>query len=350
VHLIEKILEKAIYNEKKKIVLPESYDVRVLKAAEIITNRKVSNVVLIGNEDKIYDLAEMNDIDLFGCEIINFHDDVNKNQYIKEFLFLRKDKGLTSSQAFEVLTNANNLHYAGMMVRSGFVDGCVAGAANTTGDVIRAGVQTVGLMPGVSLVSSAIFIDTGLTDFGEDGVFLMADVAVNPNPEAHQLAGIAISSAQTFESVLGVPAKVAMLSFSTKGSAEHPDVLKVREATSLARQMSEDLVIDGELQIDPAIDKRSAAMKTPGGTLAGNANVLVFPNLDAGNIGSKIPQVLYGAKGIGPLLQGLRKPFNDLSRSCSVENIVGVTAMTCLQAITKMDHRKEPVCALASSL
>lgn len=342
---IDKIIDRAIYSNSKRIVFPESYDLRMLKAAEIVSNRSIAKVVLIGNGDELSRLAKVNDIELSGCEIINFDDDENKNQYIKEFVFIRKDKGLTSSQAYEVLSNSTNLHYAGMMLRSGYVDGCVAGAANTTGSVIRAGVQTVGLMPGVSLVSSAILIDTGLKDFGEEGVFLMADVAVNPNPNAQQLAGIAVSSAQTFESILEVPAKVAMLSFSTKGSAEHPDVQKVREATALAREILEDLIIDGELQIDPAVDQRSAGMKTPDSPLAGKANVLVFPDLDAGNIGSKIPQVLYGAKGIGPLLQGLRKPFNDLSRSCSVENIVGVTAMTCLQATIKLNHCEERVCA-----
>lgn len=347
---MEKIINKAVYGQSKKIVFPESYDVRMLKAAEIINYRKIAKITLIGDADEIHRCAKVNDIDVSGCEIIKFDDDLNKNQYIKELVFLRKDKGLSLSQAHEVLSNPTNLHYAGMMLRSGYVDGCVAGAANTTGDVIRAGVQTVGLMPGVRLVSSAILIDTGLKDFGEEGVFLMADVAVNPNPDAQQLAGIAVSSAQTFESILEVPAKVAMLSFSTKGSAEHPDVQKVREATALAREISKDMIIDGELQIDPAVSQRSAGMKTPDSPLAGKANVLVFPDLDAGNIGSKIPQVLYGAKGIGPLLQGLRKPFNDLSRSCSVENIVGVTAMTCLQASIKLNHCEGAVCAQASSL
>ncbi|APG26139.1 phosphate acyltransferase [Syntrophotalea acetylenica] len=347
---MEKIINKAICGPRKKIVFPESYDVRMLKAAEIITNRKIAKIILIGDAEEINMCAEINHIDISGCEIIKFRDDINKNQYLKEFVFLRKDKGITSSQAYEVLSNLTNLHYAGMMLQSGYVDGCVAGAANTTGDVIRAGVQTVGLMIGVSLVSSAILVDTGLKDFGEEGVFLMADVAVNPNPDAQQLAGIAVSSAQTFESILEVPARVAMLSFSTKGSAEHPDIQKVREATVLARDISKNMIIDGELQIDPAVCQRSAGMKTPDSPLAGKANVLVFPDLDAGNIGSKIPQVLYGAKGIGPLLQGLRKPFNDLSRSCSVETIVGVTAMTCLQASIKLNHCEEVVCAHAASL
>ena len=329
---IQKTIESAKSKKTKTLVFPESYDVRVIKAAKKITENKIAKVVLIGKCDEIKALAEKNNINMSGLEIVCFKNDNMAPGYVEDFVALRKTKGVDASLAFSMLSNPNNLHYAGMMLRSGFVDGCVAGAANSTGDVVRAAIQTVGLAPDIGLVSSALFLVTHAKHLGDEGVFLMADVAVNPNPDARQLAEIAVSSASTFESIIRKKAKVAMLSFSTKGSASHADVEKVKQATFLARGMSDSLIIDGELQFDSAVDPKSGSIKAPSSPVAGQANVLIFPDLDASNIGGKMPIVLYGAKPIGPLLQGLKKPFNDLSRSCSVDDIVSLAAMTCLQA------------------
>lgn len=318
--------------QKRKLVFPEGYDVRVLAAAERVANDGVADVVLLGCPDTIAKLATDEGIDLTQVDIVDPQKDPRFDLLAEKFYEQRKEKGISLEDARHILSGESNLYYAGMLLKEGQVDGCVAGAANTTGDVIRAAIQTVGMSPGINRVSSSIFVVTAFENLGEKGVFLMADVAVNPDPDERDLAEIAVSSAQTYQAIMKKQPKVAMLSFSTKGSAEHPAVAKVREATMQAKILCPDLLIDGELQIDPAVDPKSASRKAPGSPVAGQANVLVFPDLGAANIGSKMPQVIGGAKPIGPLVQGVDKPFNDLSRSCKVDDIVVLAAMTSLQA------------------
>lgn len=330
-NFIDDIINKAKIR-KKRLVLPEGYDVRVLSAAERISQEGLAEIVILGCPELISEAAAREKLDLSRVMIVKPEQHAHFEELAASFYNLRKEKGISLEEARKTLSDEKNLYYAGMMLKAELVDGCVAGAANTTGDVIRAAIHTVGLKTGINRVSSSIFVVTDSEHLGEKGVFLMGDVAVNPDPDARCLAEIAISSAETYESVMGNQAKVAMLSFATKGSASHPAVDKVREATMLAKVISPDVTVDGELQIDPAVDPRSAARKAPDSPVAGQANVLVFPDLGAANIGSKMPQVIGGAKPIGPLVQGVAKPFNDLSRSCTVDDVVVLAAMTCLQA------------------
>lgn len=317
---------------KKTIVMPESYDPRILQAAEQIHTDGIAEIVLLGNPLEIADLAKKTGVDLAGINFLYSESDPNFSEYVEKFYQNRKEKGVTREDAYNILSTKDNLYYAGMLLKNKHVDGCVAGASNTTGDVIRAAIHTVGMKEGINRISSSIFVVTEFEHLGSNGVLLMADVAVNPDPDAQTLADIAVTSALTYEAVIDGEAKVAMLSFSTKGSASHPDVEKVQEATELAKSLNPDLNIDGELQIDPALDPRSARTKAPNSPVAGQANVLVFPDLGAANIGSKIPQVIGNARSIGPIVQGVASPFNDLSRNCTIEDVVVLTAMTCLMA------------------
>jgi phosphate acetyltransferase len=230
------------------------------------------------------------------------------------------------------LTAKDNLYFAAMMVRKGDAGGAVAGADNTTGDVLRAAFQVIGTAPGMKTVSSVFLMVTKTPEFGENGVLCFADCAVNPNPDAQALAEIAVSTAASCKSFLGVDARVAMLSFSTKGSASHDDCDKVLKALSIARELAPELSIDGELQADAALIPKVGDKKAPGSTVAGKANTIIFPDLDAGNIGYKLVERLAGAEAVGPIIQGLAKPVNDLSRGCSVEDIVNVSAITAVQA------------------
>ena len=254
------------------------------------------------------------------------------DDYVAELVELRKKKGLTPEQARELLTAEDNLYFASMMVRKGDAGGAVAGAFNTTGDVLRAAFQVIGTAPGMKTVSSVFLMVTKNPDFGENGILLFADCAVNPNPDAQALAEIAVSTASSCKSFLGVDARVAMLSFSTKGSAAHEDADKVLEALALAKQLDPQLQIDGELQADAALLPKVGEKKAPGSPVAGKANTLIFPDLDAGNIGYKLVERVAGAEAVGPIIQGLAKPVNDLSRGCSVEDIISVAAITAVQA------------------
>jgi len=312
----------------RTIVLPEGNDERIVKAAEIITKEGISKVVLLGDPDEISEVA--GDINLAGVEIINPKDSPKLEEYTSKCYEMRKEKGVTKQDALEIMKDP--LYYGNMMVRRGDADGLVAGALNTTGDVLRPAFQIVRTSPGTSIVSSAFIMIVPNCNLGADGIFFFADCAANPNPTAEQLAEIAISSAKSTKTLIGVEPKVAMLSYSTKGSAEHELIDKVRKATELAKQKAPQLAIDGELQADAAIVPNVASSKAPDSSIAGNANVLVFPDLQAANIGYKLVQRLANAEAIGPISQGLYKPVNDLSRGCNIDDIVNVVAITALQA------------------
>ncbi|GFO57207.1 phosphate acetyltransferase [Geomonas sp. Red276] len=329
--LIELIKDKA-RKQLKTVVLPESYDERMLFAAQQIVEQGLAKIILLGNPETLKAACAAKGINLAGVEIIEPATSAKLNGYIEKLVELRKSKGLTAEQARELLTAADNLYFAGMMVREGDADGEVAGATGTTGDVLRAAFQTVGPAPGIKTVSSFFLMATKTPQFGENGVILFADCAVNPNPDAQALAEIAVATAKNCTAFLDVPARVAMLSFSTKGSAKHADADKVLKALEIAKGMDPNLNIDGELQADAALIPAVGGKKAPGSPVAGQANVLVFPDLDAGNIAYKVVERLAGAAAIGPVIQGLGKPVNDLSRGCSVQDIVDVTAITAVQA------------------
>ena len=327
--LVKKIKEKA-RTHLKTIVLPESYDERMLFAAQNIVEQGLAKIILLGNPETLQATATEKGIHLGEVQILEPAKSPRLDYYVEKLVELRKSKGLTAEQARELLTAPDHLYYAGMMVREGDADGEVAGATGTTGDVLRAAFQTVGPAPGIKTVSSFFLMATSNPSFGEEGVMLFADCAVNPNPDAQALAEIAIATARNCKAFLDVPARVAMLSFSTKGSASHPDAEKVIKALEIAKGMDPGLEIDGELQaaLIPAVGNK----KAPGSSVAGRANVLVFPTLDAGNIGYKLVERVACAKAIGPVIQGLAKPVNDLSRGCSIQDIVDVTAITAVQA------------------
>jgi phosphate acetyltransferase len=329
--LIEQIMEKA-RKDLKTVVLPEGYDERMLYAAQQIVEQGLAKVIILGNAQQLRGSAADKGIDLSGVEIIDPATSPKLPGYVEKFVELRRSKGVTPEQAKEQLTSKENLYFAGMMVREGDADGEVAGASNTTGDVLRAALQTVGPTPGIKTVSSFFLMATKTPEFGENGVILFADCAVNPNPDAQALAEIAVATAKNCTAFLDVEPRVAMLSFSTKGSAKHPDAEKVLKAMEIAKAMEPELNIDGELQADAALVPSVGAKKAPGSPVAGRANVVIFPDLDAANIGYKMVERLANAAAIGPVIQGLSKPVNDLSRGCSIQDIVDVAAITAVQA------------------
>jgi phosphate acetyltransferase len=321
--LLNKIKEKAA-GMKKTIVLPESHDERVLKAAEILTKEKIVSVITLGNEDLIRNEAERLQVDLTGVRIIDPLKSDSMSDFSNIFFNLRKHKGITIQQARETVNK--DLVFGAMMVRERIADGSVAGSTASTGDVIRAAIQSVGMPEGISIVSSFFLM------LFPDKSLCFADCAVVPDPDAAQMADIAISTADNHRKLTDEEPFVAMLSFSTKGSAEHELVDKVIAATKIAREKRPDLNVDGELQFDAAMIETIGQKKAPGSPVAGKANVMIFPDLNSGNISYKIAQRLGGAEAIGPLVQGLNKPCFDLSRGCSVEDIVNTAAFAAVMS------------------
>ena len=327
--LMKKIWEAAKSN-KKKIVLPEGNEERTIAAAQKIFNLGLAHPILIGDVEQILAKAKELDVDLSNVEIINPNESENLEKYINEFYELRKAKGVTMEKAEKIVRDP--LYFATMMVKLDDADGMVSGAVHTTGDLLRPGLQIIKTAPGVSCVSSFFIMEVPNSPYGENGLLFFADCAVNPMPTEDMLASIAIATADNAKLLSKIDPKVAMLSFSTMGSADHEVVDKVRNATVKAKELRPDLDIDGELQLDAAIVPKVAKQKAPGSKVAGNANVLVFPDLQAGNIGYKLVQRFANAEAIGPVCQGFAKPINDLSRGCSIEDIVNVVALTAVQA------------------
>lgn len=327
--LMKKIWESA-KADKKKIVLPEGSEARTVVAAQKIAEEGIAMPILIGNKEEILKSAKEQGVELSGVEIIDPEVSPKLNEYIEAFYELRKNKGMTIEKAEKIVRDP--LYFATMMVKLDDADGMVSGAVHTTGDLLRPGLQIIKTAPGVSVVSSFFIMLVPGSAYGEQGMLLFSDCAVNPNPTSEQLASIAIATAETAKNLCKMDPKVAMLSFSTMGSADHELVDKVRVATERAKELRPDLQIDGELQLDAAIVPKVAAQKAPNSNVAGKANVLVFPDLQAGNIGYKLVQRFANAEAIGPVCQGFAKPINDLSRGCSVEDIVNVVALTAVQA------------------
>lgn len=317
----------------KTIVLPESDDVRTLKATEIVLQEGFANIILLGNEDNISNLAKNNNINITGAKIIDSKTSSKLEKYSQNLYELRKEKGMIYELAKQLLTE-NSRYFATMMVKEHDADGYVSGASHPTADTLKPALQIIKGAPGIKTVSAFFIMDVPDKEFGENGVFIYADSGMNENPTAEQLSDIAITSSKSFYELInpnGI-AKVAMLSYSTKGSAHSELTEKVVTATNLVKTKAPNLLVDGELQLDAAIIPEVAQMKAPGSPIAGKANILVFPDLDAGNIGYKLTQRLAHAQAYGPLCQGLAMPVNDLSRGCSANDIAGVVAITCVQA------------------
>ena len=327
---IDKIKEKA-RADKKTIVLPETSDKRTLIAASHIIAEGIADIIMVGDEEKIMDGAGWLEVDLDGVVVVNPKTSELTEKYVQLLYETRKAKGMTIEKAREKILN-DYLTFGVMMVKANDADGMVAGACHATADTLRPALQILKTAPGVKLVSGFFIIDVPDCPYGADGTFLFADCGLNQDPTAEELAAIAETSAKSFQSLVGVKPMIAMLSHSTKGSAKHPLVDKVVEATRIAKEEYPYLCIDGELQTDAALVPSVAKSKAPGSEVAGKANVLVFPNLDCGNIGYKLVQRLGKSEAYGPMLQGIAKPVNDLSRGCSWEDIVGVVALTAVQA------------------
>ena len=330
-NLLESMIQRAQGN-RQRIVLPEGTELRTLQAADRLLRDGVADIILLGEAQEIMTIArEANLINIERAIIVNPRAHEKIELYVELLLELRRKKGMTPEQAAQLVENP--LYLACLMIKNGDADGEIAGAQNTTGDVLRPALQIIKTLPGVKVVSGAFIMLTQTAQYGENGTLLFADCAVMPNPTAEELASIALASAQTARSLVGVEPRVAMLSFSTKGSAEHEMIDKVREATRIARELNPALLIDGELQADAALVPSVGSSKAPGSAIAGKANVLVFPTLEAGNIGYKLVQRLGNAEAVGPVLQGMAAPVNDLSRGCSVNDIYNMVAITANQAI-----------------
>jgi phosphate acetyltransferase len=328
--LIQDIIARAKAN-KQRIVLPEGTEERTLKAADRLLADEIATIILIGNPLEITALSKQHQLtNIDKALVINPADHAKKEEYTQLLFDLRNKRGLTMEQARVLVEDP--LYLACLMIKNGDADGEIAGAQNTTGDVLRPALQIIKTRPGISVVSGAFIMFVPNQSYGEEGILVFADCAVMPNPTAKELAEIAVATAQTTKAIVGIEPRVAMLSFSTKGSAKHELVDKVTEATRLAKEMAPDLQIDGELQADAALVPFVGQSKAPGSPVAGKANVLVFPTLETGNIAYKLVQRLAHAEAIGPVLQGMAAPINDLSRGCSVEDIVNLIAITSCQA------------------
>ncbi len=328
---IDVIKERAKQN-KKTIVLPETGDRRTLEAASTILAEGIANIILVGNKEAIEEGAQ--GLDISGAVIVDPNNTDKLPSYIDTLVELRKSKGMTPEKAKESLTK-DYLTFGVMMVKVGDADGMVSGAVNSTANVLRPSLQILKTAPGTKLVSSFFVMVVPDCEYGADGTFIFSDAGLVQNPNSEELAAIAGSSAKSFETLVGKEPIVAMLSHSTKGSAAHADVDKVVEATKIAKELYPDIKLDGEFQLDAAIVPSVGASKAPGSDIAGKANVLIFPDLDAGNISYKIVQRLAKAEAYGPITQGIAKPVNDLSRGCSADDIVGVIAITAVQASAK---------------
>jgi len=315
----------------KTIVLPEADDLRILEATEIIRQSKLAKIVLVGNESRIKKIAETNNVDLTNIRIAEPRTQENLDKYVQILKEKRAHKGMTIEKAKKLLLN-DYPYYAAMMVSQGEADGMVSGASHFTADTIKATIECVGKAEGQSIISSFFVMILQDKQFGEEGIMFFADCGVVQNPTAEQLADIAIQTADSFKHMMDKGPRVAMLSFSTKTSAVHPDVDKVIKATKIAQEKKPDLAIDGELQLDAALIQKVASRKAPRSSVAGHANILIFPDLDAGNIGYKLTERLAHAHAFGPIFQGEAKPVNDLSRGCSIDDVVNVVAITAVQA------------------
>lgn len=327
--LMDKLWNAAKEN-KQRIVLPEGEEERTIIATEKIQKLGLAYPVLVGDDKKISEKAKALNVDLTGVEIVNPEKSDRLEAYVNAFYEARKNKGMTIEKAEKIVRDP--LYFGTMMVKLDDADGMVSGAVHTTGDLLRPGLQIIKTAPGVSVVSSFFIMMVPGSQYGEDGMLLFSDCAVNPNPNAEQLAAIAIATADTARNLCKIEPRVAMLSFSTMGSADHELVDKVRRATEIAKELRPDLLIDGEMQLDAAIVQKVADQKAPNSKVAGKANVLVFPDLQSGNIGYKLVQRFAGADAIGPMCQGFAKPINDLSRGCSSDDIVNVVMLTAVQA------------------
>ena len=314
---------------KKTIVLPETEDIRTYEAAEAVLKEGTANLILVGSEEEI--AKNKGSFDISGATIVDPAKSEKTDAYIAKLVELREKKGMTEEKARELLLT-NYLYYGVMMVRMKDADGMVSGACHSTADTLRPSLQILKTKPGTKLVSAFFLMVVPNCDMGANGTFIFADAGLEQNPDPEKLANIAISSADSFKLLVEKEPVVAMLSHSTKGSAKHADVDKVVEATKIAQELAPELALDGELQLDAAIVPSVGESKAPGSKVAGHANVLVFPDLDAGNIGYKLVQRLAKAEAYGPLTQGIAAPVNDLSRGCSAEDIVGVVAITAVQA------------------
>lgn len=326
---IDGIKEKA-KQDVKTIILPESEDVRVLEGASKALKEKYANIILIGEEVEINERANSNNIDLTGAQIINPKTSEKYEAYANAFYELRKAKGMTLEQAKELLLEP--IYFGMMMMKQGDADGLVSGACHSTANTLRPALQILKTAPGTKLVSAFFLMEVPNCEYGENGVFVFGDCGLVENPSADDLSEIAISSSKSFHQLTGKESKVAMLSYSTYGSAHSELTEKVVEATKLLKEKEPNLACDGELQSDAALVPEVASSKAPGSNVAGKANTLIFPDLNAGNIGYKLVQRLAKANAYGPLCQGIAKPVNDLSRGCSSEDIAGVIAITCVQA------------------
>ena len=314
----------------KTICLPEAEDLRTLKAVEIIGNEKFCNIILLGNKEEILKTANENNINISNAEIVEPKNSEKYNEYVEKFYELRKEKGMTLEKSKELMQDP--VYFGMMLVKNDDADGLVSGACHSTADTLRPALQIIKTAKGVKTVSAFFLMVVPDSPFGENGVFAFGDCGLVENPDAEDLSEIAIASAKSFKQLVGKDAKVAMLSYSTYGSAKSEFTEKVIAATKLVKEKEPNLEVDGELQLDAAIVPSVAKSKAPGSTVAGFANTLIFPDLNSGNIGYKLVQRLAKADAFGPITQGLAKPVNDLSRGCSAEDIVGAVAITCMQA------------------